>query len=227
MTGGYRRMKLFSLMVALIVAGLAVVGGTWATQVDYGSTSSEGESIDTEGEDNKYAVDLQYWNGTNYVTVTDNSLFADSLWCPGRTEVVYMKIVNQEQFPVDVGLTMNVSDLDAGNLSEVLTAAWLLKEKGGLEYADKPTNWGAFYEMAGTNVGELSSGSIPVVAGTHNEYVLAPDSGELTIALAIHMDESATSDYASEGVDLDFILRVNADRKPGSMTEDSNTDPES
>lgn len=218
MTGGYRKIKLFSLMVALVALGLAVVGGTWASQdkLDY----QDEKNIEYEKNEHlDYAVELNYYNGTGYVTALGEgvNVFNGSAWCPGKTEIVYLQIKNKEGFPVDVALTLVPKEADNNKkrFGEVLTAAWLVSESDLRETVTSTyKNWGEFSEEAKdvkpltNDVEVLKNGE----AGGMQNVILS--SGAQYIALAVHMSESASSDYAKLGLNLSFNLRVNADQAP-------------
>lgn len=211
MTGGYRKMKLFSLMVALVVVGLAVVGGTWATQerVMY---STPQETLPPEKE---FAVVLKYYNkGEEEYKVPDgtkdNNVFSECIWCPGRTELVTLKIENNEQFAVDIDLQMLI-DNESG-LGNVLTAAWIV------ENTESYSSWYDFRDAASSNVSRLNVSPIKVLDGSgRNEYAI-PANGKIEVELAVHMDESATSEYANLSIKIDFKMQVNADYEPGTTT---------
>ena len=54
-------------------------------------------------------VGFQYWNGMEYVDASDVSLFSENtLWEPGHTEIVYLKVINKG----DLALKYKLSTVD-------------------------------------------------------------------------------------------------------------------
>lgn len=84
------RRALLSSALALLVCAAMLIGTTFAWFTD---TASTGVNKIQAG---NLKVGFQYWNGEKYVDAKDASLFSeDTLWEPGHTEVVYLKVINQ------------------------------------------------------------------------------------------------------------------------------------
>ena len=84
-----KRALLTSIM-ALVMCVVMLVGTTFAWFTDSAST---GVNKIVAG---NLKVGFQYWNGEKYVDAKDATLFSeDTLWEPGHTEVVYLKVINQ------------------------------------------------------------------------------------------------------------------------------------
>ncbi len=218
MTGGYRRIKLFSLMVALLVAGLAVVGGTWATSTSLNYMPGETASpLDNDPNKFGYNVKLLYHNGTDYVSAINENVFAEKLWCPGKTEVVYLRIKNNEPFPVDVSLVMDRNEAKETKLGEVLTAAWIKSSttENLKEHVKALGSWNEFCIVATSNNIQMLTEDVTILENGQNQNVIQANQS-IDVVLAIHMDESASSEYAALGIELNFILNVNSDEKPSS-----------
>lgn len=75
---------------AILMCVTMLIGTTFAWFTD---TASTGVNKIQAG---NLKVGFQYWNGTEYVDAKDVSLFSENtLWEPGHTEVVYLKVINQ------------------------------------------------------------------------------------------------------------------------------------
>lgn len=232
MTGGYRKIKLFSLMVALIVAGLAVVGGTWAWGVNY-SEQEKGfqRKIDDDQDTLNYNVSFLYHDGKNYEpSLLDGNVFNGINWCPGRTQIVYLKIENNEAFSVGVSIDMIVDENTFdGDMEYAVLYGQDLKAVG----AEHPSSWENFAaKVAAQNV-ELDSTVAKsgvmkknesyrllyrqqlsqnlgqaTESGTIGDETIPAGSDTYYLALAIHMDESTT---VQGSADVRFNIQVDAD----------------
>lgn len=232
MTGGYRKIKLFSLMVALIVAGLAVVGGTWATQVNYAKKeTAKPHALKVEYQ---YLSENNEWTTMNAAT---KNVFDGRTWCPGRTEIIYLKVHNNESVPVDVNLNLYMEANEFAE-TETMTMAWLTN--ASLEELekeiDKCSNWDDFYKTAVTQSQSKVNGNenTEIIAqvevldakATKEESVLSGRNRNLVsagqsyyIALAIHMDESTTSTYAGKTMSVKFKWQANSNEFSTAQSE--------
>ena len=63
-------------------------------------------------------VELEYWNGTKWEKVAENTnvFEEDTLWEPGHTEVVYLKVSNQGTLALKYKLGINIAD-ETGSVS--------------------------------------------------------------------------------------------------------------
>ena len=218
MTGGYRRMKLFSLMVALIVAGLAVVGGTWATGALY---DGEGKEVP---DDTSYDVDLTYYNGKDYATIEDSvNCFGTGWWCPGKTQIVYLKVENRENFAVNATVALNVGESTFD--PNVMEYAFYVADTSLHNESDSPSNWSEFKIEAESNWGALvKNGSYKMI-----EQVELSDGQKVKyIALAIHMNENASNSNQNQSMELGFSIQIdslfdpNGTPDPGDSTGNEN-----
>lgn len=195
--------KLFLLIALVVLAvGVTALSGTFASGVD---TSGTAEPVSSP-----FQVALTYYDywsddqGAKPLNVVFDENFP---WCPGRTEILYLTLTNNEKFPVECIFTMNADENSA--LSNVFTYAVM----NGLERtsASHPENWAAFTGSADLIQPEtaLKGEALPISTVT-----LAPGQSH-RFALGLHMAESATSDYAAKQLPLTFSLRVNAENTPG------------
>ena len=81
---------LLSSAFALVLSVAMLIGTTFAWFTDTASTAVN------KIQSGNLKVGFQYWNGEKYVDAKDATLFSEeTLWEPGHTEVVYLKVINQ------------------------------------------------------------------------------------------------------------------------------------
>lgn len=84
-----KRALVFSALAILVCVAM-LIGTTFAWFTDSASTAVNRIQA------GNLKVGFEYWNGTEYVDATNAELFSqDTLWEPGHTEVVYLKIINK------------------------------------------------------------------------------------------------------------------------------------
>jgi len=209
-----RRKPLFlSAAILAILLGTVLVGSTFASGVDY-DTEEKGDP------GSNYKVAFEYHNGADSYVPMENSaaLTEDMLWCPGKTEIVYLKLTNNELFPVDCSLKLNVTQNDFDGMFTYAVIENDLKSSP----ADHPSNWGDFRDAA-SKTGTLSVGEHNLRNGNpenHEDVILLSPGSSRCMAVAIHMSEKASSDYASpknneKTMNFKFVLQVNANFMPG------------
>ena len=90
MTKTNNKKALLSSAFALVVSLAMLIGTTFAWFTDTASTAVN------KIQSGNLKVGFQYWNGEKYVDAKDATLFSEeTLWEPGHTEVVYLKVINQ------------------------------------------------------------------------------------------------------------------------------------
>ena len=215
-----RKRTIFILLAVLVLAaGIVMAGNTFATQVD---KTSEKETAYTGAD--SYDVDIAYYTGKDaagnpqYQSLkTKDATFSQGMiWCPGRTEIAYIKITNHELFPVECApiLVTTVPENESVELGNVLKFA--VKNGLATPAAMNAANWQAFLSQAEVS-GKLTAGKYPTLKPVNNQqamYPLAPNESAC-FALAIHMDETASDIYQEAALDLQIILDVDANYKPG------------
>lgn len=201
MTGEYRKIKLLSLMVALVVTGLAVVGGTWATGALY-----EGTGKDVP-KGTAYEVDLTYYNGEEYVPTSgkDEQYFGTDWWYPGKTQIVYLKVENREDFAVMATVALNVGQSTFD--SNVMEYAFYVAETPLHNESASPSNWSEFKNEAESKWGALEQNkSYDMI----KQVELSGDDKVRYIALAIHMNENASYFSQNQFMELGFSLQIDS-----------------
>ena len=90
MTKTNSKKALLSSVFALVLSVAMLIGTTFAWFTDTASTAVN------KIQSGNLKVGFQYWNGEKYVDAKDATLFSEeTLWEPGHTEVVYLKVINQ------------------------------------------------------------------------------------------------------------------------------------
>lgn len=197
--------KLFLLIALVVLAvGVTALSGTFATGVN---KIGEPEYYDTP-----FTVTLEYydyWNELQGYKALDKVFDQTFPWCPGRTEVLYLKLTNGEKFPVECGLTMAAGKSE---LNDVFTYA-VLKNLQRND-TNHPQDWDNFKSSI---VYEVIQPESKMTQGDLLAYPLTVlNAGETVyFAVGLHMSESATNEYANKQLPLTFNLRINADFEPG------------
>ncbi len=186
-------------VVSLMLCFSMLLGTTFAWFTD--SAASKGNKITAGTLD----VDLYMWTGAdeaNRVEITDtsapifggeNSLFAqndaaDTLWEPGKTQVVYLSIKNNGSLDLKYKVALDVQNPANGkNLYEVMQYSITPDATYG-----QVTAWGNGIDVVvGTNATQANN----VVLKANEEHFFA---------LSVHMDEDATNEYMGGSVVFDI-----------------------
>lgn len=203
-----RSKKLVMLLaLALLALGLAALSGTFASTVDY---NTEKEDV---AENKSYDVGVQYVHSNSgtaeYADLLNATAFSDSSkWCPGRTEIIYLKLANNEAFPINCTIELNVTESE---FDSVLSYSVM---EGDLLYNNKenhPTSWADYVEKANQQPKVLSKGKHTLL-----DKKTLIGNAPCYLALAIHMDENATNDYENKVMKMNFSLRFDANYEPGT-----------
>ena len=198
--------RLVILLTVLVIAcgGLFALNGTFAGRVTY-----DNEQVVLTGEN--FNVNLEYLNGGSYVSLFSGNAQPfpeNSKWCPGRSEIVYLKLSNAEAFPVDCSLSLKVKD---SGFDDVISYAVIAKELVPGSEAH-PTSWEDFVSKAANGAAVLADGTHQL---TERQTLMPGD--ERFLALCMHMSEEATSQYQNKQMNLQFALRTNANYEPGAI----------
>jgi len=187
--------------LALVMCFAMLIGSTFAWFTD--SVTSAGNKIKAGNLD----VELHMFNGTEYVDISNsvNPIFgaedslsaqnvnADTLWEPGKTQVAYLKIVNNGSLALKYTVGLDVTNVSK-NLYKVMK----------YDIVENATNVAPVTAWNGGNSvveGVQSvSGDVSLAAG-----------GEHYFALAIHMDESAGNEYQNGQVNFDLTILATQD----------------
>lgn len=207
----HRKTSTLMLVLLVLLAGAMLIGGTFAETFRLDDKGQQTLENNQPGMD--YAVTLKYYDADAatpdyYPTLSAGEEITDSLfWCPGRTEIIYLKVENAEEFPLEAEISLKAQDV-TGRAKFDNTLSYVVFD--GLEYG-KPLPVSSWSQV--NNARPLTTGTtqIPLV----ETNMLATQGNVHYLALAIHMDEKASNAYQNAQMSLDFTLRVNANHAPG------------
>ncbi len=199
-TKSTKRALLLSALSLLICVSM-LVGSTFAWFTD--SVTSAGNKIQAGTLD----VDLYLWNSaTDSIEITDESapIFggknsivakndaADTLWEPGKTQVVYLSIKNNGNLDLKYKVALNVVNPDGGkDLYKVMKYDII-----------EDATYGSVSAWNATDAKSVVLGK----NATQADDVELKAEEEHFFALAIHMDESAGNEYQGGEVNFDLIV---------------------
>lgn len=210
---GNKKLLVVLLALALFACSVMALGGTFATQVD-----KEGTTLieDTNGPTVlNYKVALTYSDSPEG---TSNNLlsvkpYANTLWCPGYTKIIYVEVVNNEAFPVECTLNFDVT---ANGFDDKMTYAVLAPDSNG--ELTQYSNWDSFYTAAGTKSDLKELREYPIFT----DLPLTSEAST-TYAVAIHMSEDASNQYQNKQLAITVDFRVDANYATGTTVL---TDPQ-
>ena len=218
LTGDFERMRtmrtprlmLLLLAAALLVTGALAFGGTFAIEEKLELTGEETKLDDTVAFD--VSVMQVYPDGAKPLMVNGavNAWQVD--WCPNRSEIVYLQLQNNEDFPVEMTLTMDVNAL---NHSDMFAYAAV---PGITESTNPCNNWEDFAAKAAHTGNLVNDASLYVL----QKVTVWPNS-IYDCALGLHMNKEATAPDPEDKeplMSLGFTFTVNAN-EPGTLTVDN------
>ena len=192
---------LLSSVLSLVLCMAMLIGTTFAWFTD--NVSSKNNIIKSGNLD----VEMEYYDGDSWEKVTENTnVFEENtLWEPGHTEVVYLKVSNLGTLALKYNLGINiVSEIESINVAgEALRLSDYI-EFGAIEgvdtpYADRAAARAAVTESKILSTGYTKSGSIE--AGAAAQYV----------ALVVYMPETVGNEanYRTGEVAPEITLGLN------------------
>ena len=192
---------LLSSVLSLVLCMAMLIGTTFAWFTD--SVSSKNNIIKSGNLD----VEMEYYDGDSWEKVTaDTNVFEENtLWEPGHTEVVYLKVSNLGSLALKYNLGINiVNEIESINVAgEALRLSDHI-EFGAIEgvetpYADRAAARAAVTEAKTLSAGYTKAGSIE--AGADADYV----------ALVVYMPETVGNEanYRTGEVAPEITLGLN------------------
>ena len=203
--------------LSLIICVSMLIGSTFAWFTD--SVTSAGNKIVAGTLD----VDLYLWNAAdNSTEITNESdpIFgvaglaqnsANTLWEPGKTQVVYLSIKNNGNLDLKYKVALNVVNPDGGkDLYKVMKYDIIEDATYGSVSAWNATD--AKSVVVGTNATQAND--VELKAGSEHYF-----------ALAVHMDEMAGNEYQGGQVNFDLtVLATQLASESDSFGEDYDKD---
>lgn len=216
MNAGNKRLILLLLALSMLVCGVMALGSTFATTfTPSGNKNTQYESDKTLN----YNVEVKYCKNVaeKYASTFSPSetLFTQNvLWCPGKTEIVYFQVKNNENQVVECTMDLFVTK---NEFTDVMQYAVVVAD-----YVQNPTthpaDWKAFVNAT------VDKKSKPLlVCSTNDDTVKNPvikvalePGATYSYALAIHMSETASNHYKEKELAMNIRFRVNANATPGN-----------
>lgn len=209
---GNKRLMLLLLAMAMLVCG--VMGSTFATQFVPSGDKNPQYDGDTALD---YNVEVKYCNavdeGYAYTFSADKKIFSENvLWCPGKTEIIYFQVKNEESQVVECIMDLFVTK---NEFEDVMQYAVVVGDLVTGQIAH-PQNWDKFVEMS------ANKKSVPLqVCSANDDSIKNPvvkvalEPGAIySYALAIHMSENASNWYQEKELQMNIRFRVNANTVP-------------
>ena len=218
----------FIVMMSLLICGMLAIGATYA----YDWATNEKQSLAS----GKYNVELQSYlpkangEGSDFQKIALyenrnesntglNAFPEDAFWCPGRTEIAYLRLVNNEEFVVRCTVDLDVL---ASTLGKELDYA-VLNGNHTIGLPTNVTNWQSFLTAAEDNgkSGDLTQGKKNLLAAVEipakdTDNDLTNDKNFVDFALAIHMDEQAGNENKKSAVQIYFDVTTDAYYTPST-----------
>ena len=207
-----KRALLVSLMAMLLCFAM-MLGTTYAwftDKVENTGNKIQAGTLDVElylwtDADTKEAISARTEPifGVNSLVAQNDA--ADTLWEPGKTQVVYLSIKNNGNLALKYKVDLLVSEITK-NLNEVVTYTITRDAKFG-----DPINGTAQSVVAGVNTTEATS--VELAPGAENFF-----------ALSVHMDENAGNDYQAGTITFDmavYATQLNAEADSNGTNYDA------
>jgi len=199
-----KRALIMSLLALLLCVSM-LVGSTYAWFTD--SVSSNGNRIVAGKLEIDLLMDKEANN--NYVSIADGTgdIFdvaaeatnsPKTLWEPGKTQIVYLKVENKGTLDLRYNVMLNITD---NGLAGALEYAII----DGAKATDlaPATSWDDIKAIPTAQKGNVAAGTF--VAAPNG--ALAAD-GEDFFALAVHMKEEASNDYQEKDIVIDVLVQA-------------------
>lgn len=193
-----KSLKASGLSLVLCIAML--IGTTFAWFTD--SITNTGNKI----ESGDLKVTLQEWNGTSYVDASSTPIFNYDKWEPGYTDVAAIKIGNAGSLDLKykVDFVSKDKSQEANKLAKAIDVYYL---KDGVAPEKMPTNFADLQKK-----GFVKLGTLPEFLNREDGAATGKieAQGADFAMIALHMQESAGSEYQNLSVGNGFDIIVNA-----------------
>ena len=126
----------------------------------------------------------------------------DTLWEPGKTQIVFLGVQNKGNLAVKYNIVINVAD---NGLADALEYAIV----DGAKAADMSVvdSWAAIKALANVQTGDVKAGkTVAAENGVLDEIVNGTKDETDYFALAVHMKEEAGNDYMDKDVTIDVTV---------------------
>ena len=197
------------LLTLLTMTLSAVTGGTIAWFTD--SVKSADNTIVAGNLD----IEMNYYNGTDYVPVTDGALLdANALWEPGYTDVVYLQLENKGNLALYYRLTVDIQEEIAGINKD--DASYKLSDYVKFTVVERNAETDGVYatraaalEAAGngTNLTQYSAANTLLTAGATKEVALI-------VFMPTTVDNVANAKTPADAASIKLSVKAEATQYP-------------
>ena len=205
--------SLWTSAVSLIICFAMLLGTTFAW---FSDSVTSANNIITSG---NLDIELEYWNGTEWVDVKDKSdILTNTLWEPGATEVAYLRVANAGSLALRYQLGINiVSETEGVNVAgeTFKLSDYILFDV--VEGVNGETGAYANREAAVAAVSEAQK----ISTGYGKSSTMLPDD-ELYLALVVYMPTTVGNEANHNGVNKPTIeLGINVVATQYTQEDDS------
>ena len=208
---------LFSSLLSLFICVTMLIGTTFAWFTD--NVTSANNIIKSGNLD----IELEYWNGTKWADVKDQSdILTNTLWEPGVTEVAYLRVANAGSLALKYQLGINIQSETTG------------KNQAGAEFKLSDYIMFGVVEDVNGQIGAYSEDSAgrdaaiadvteakKISAGYTKSSAMEADD-ELYLALVVYMPTTVGNDANHDGQNIPEInLGINVYATQYTSEEDS------
>ncbi len=132
----------------------------------------------------------------------------NTLWEPGKTQIVYLAVKNAANLDLKYNIVLDVKNVDtvAADLTNVLDWAIIDGAKAG-DINLAGMSWESLIATAGVQSGDVSEG---LILAAPNGTLLAEENGDNWeyFAIAVHMDKYADNQYKNDEVTIDVYVNA-------------------
>lgn len=198
--------NLFRGAIAIVLCAAMLVGGTLAWFTD---SVSSNDNIVKSGKldiDLLWTMDLQNGPWIDTAKTENDPIFTNNLWEPGYTEVRYFKIQNKGNLAFQYALQI-VPNGEVGVLADVIDVYYVENPTANIAGRRDLTNMTPAGTLSAVIDGTASAQGVLLPAG---EYESGFHTGEIILAVALKMQESAGNEYQGKTIGDSFNVMLHA-----------------
>lgn len=196
-----KRKAFLTSITAMILCITMLVGTTFSWFTD--SASNTGNRVEAGVLDVQL---LKYDEATNKyedISGKTGSIFNSDIWEPGKTEVVFLQVKNNDSLAFNYNIVLNVENgnedpANTAKLEEVMSYALLPNVTKEHYDSNSFSSWEDILQVR-----DVESDKMPVGEITAAPYGALKAGESDYFALAIHMDEEAGNAYQGAALDID------------------------
>ena len=195
------RRSLFHSVIALILCFSMLLGTTYAWFTD--SVTSANNIIKAGNLDLEvwWTEDLTSASWKNAEDANSGAIFDYDKWEPGYTCVRYIKLVNNGDLAFKYLLNV-IPNGDMGILADIIDVYYVENAQANVDSVENMTAVGTLADVVGKKV---SANGVLLPEGTSESGFY---SGEIVVAIALSMQESAGNEYQGKSIGTSFSIEL-------------------